>query len=255
MTDISKLTEVMSALRDPDSGCPWDIEQTFASIAPFTLEEAYEVADAIEREDYAGLKDELGDLQLQVVFHAQMAQEAGLFDLQEVVDGIAEKLIRRHPHVFAEASASSADDVEAIWEAEKAKERDGGTLSGIARALPSLSRAQKLGKRAAGVGFDWPDYSGVRAKLAEETEELDVAVATADRDAQAQELGDLLFSAAQVARHLGLDPEGCLRAANERFEARFGQLESTVIAEGKRTQDLGLDELEARWQAAKVAVG
>lgn len=255
MTDISRLTEIMSALRDPESGCPWDIAQTFATIAPFTLEEAYEVADAIEREDFADLRDELGDLQLQVVFHAQMAEEAGLFDLQDVVDGIAEKLVRRHPHVFADDAASSADDVEAIWEAEKAKERQGGTLSGIARALPALARAQKLGKRAASVGFDWADYAGVRAKLAEETEELDGAVAEGDRSAQAHELGDLLFSVAQLARRLGLDPESCLRAANDRFEARFGVLEAAVRADGKEVQDLPLESLEDRWQAAKAVVG
>lgn len=256
MEDISKLTKVMAALRDPETGCPWDLEQTFSSIAPFTLEEAYEVADAIDREDFAGLKDELGDLQLQVVFHAQMAREAGLFDFQDVVDGIADKLVRRHPHVFAEASAASADDVESIWEAEKAKERkEGGSLAGVARALPALLRAQKLGKRAARVGFDWPTYAGVRAKLTEETGELDVAVADGDPGAQEQELGDLLFSVAQVARHLGLEPEQCLRAANDRFEARFSALESKLLAEGKRVEELSLEALEERWQDAKTVVG
>jgi len=247
----------MAALRDPESGCPWDIEQDFATIAPYTIEEAYEVADAIDRGNLGDLKDELGDLLLQVVFHAQMAAERHAFDFGDVVAAISAKLLRRHPHVFGAEDIADARAQSHAWEAHKRREReagDGGStgiLDGVSLGLPALLRAAKLGKRAAGVGFDWPDTDGVRAKIAEEVAELDEARAAADQGAVVEELGDLLFAVAQLARHHEIDPEEALRVANAKFARRFGKLEAGLAADGVAWADQSLDELEARWQAVK----
>ena len=252
MSNIEKLLDIMASLRDPDTGCPWDVEQNFRTIAPYTVEEAYEVADAIARDDIPGLKDELGDLLLQVVFHARMAEEAGYFDFDGVAGAISDKMIRRHPHVFGDESEREAGKVDGIWERIKAEERHGhedtSALAGIATALPALKRAQKLGKRAATVGFDWPDTSGVRAKVREELDELENA---ASREEMEEEFGDLLFSLANLARHLGVDPEHALGTANHKFEQRFRALETELTAGGKPLGDYSLDELEDAWQAAK----
>ena len=240
MKEIEDLLEIMRRLRDPQTGCPWDREQTFRTIAPYTLEEAYEVADAIERDDLAGLKDELGDLLFQVVFHARMAEEAGRFGFADVARGLAEKMRRRHPHVFGDARVEDAAAQTEAWEAHKAREAEArgeprGALDGIPVGLPSLVRAQKLGKRAARVGFDWPDVGGVLAKLEEETGELREAVdglPEAPERAE-EELGDLLFTLANLARHLGADAEGALRRANLKFEQRFGYIEARLAADGR----------------------
>ena len=238
---LARLIAIMRRLRDPVSGCEWDSVQTFATIAPFTIEEAYEVADAIARDDMDSLADELGDLQLQVVFHAQMAEEAGHFDLDTVLTAICDKLERRHPHLFGDAAASPG------WEALKAVERqkspDSSALAGIALALPALERAQKLQRRAARTGFDWPDASGPRAKIDEELAELE---ATSEQGAREEELGDLLFAVVNLARHLNLDAEEALRRANRKFEKRFRAIET---APG--FSDLSLDEMEALWVRAK----
>lgn len=250
MTDLpseplSQLLAIMQRLRDPDTGCPWDVQQNFATIAPYTIEEAYEVADAIERDDMADLKDELGDLLLQVVFHAQIASEAGLFDFDSVARGIADKMIRRHPHVFAGDTHSLG------WEAIKADERskkdDSSALAGVAKSLPALMVAEKLQKRAARVGFDWPDTQGPRDKIMEEIAELDAAP---DADAQLEEYGDFLFSAVNLGRKLKIDPEVALRQANAKFEARFRGMEARVGAEQFAT--LSLDEQEMLWQQVKA---
>ncbi len=256
MQEMQKLLEIMAQLRNPEGGCPWDLEQDFASIAPYTIEEAYEVADAILRDDMAELESELGDLLLQVVFHAQMAREAGHFDFEAVARNINDKMIRRHPHVFGDAPARDAGKVEGAWERIKAEERKGhadqSALAGIAVALPALKRAQKLGKRAATVGFDWPDASGPTAKIHEELAELDDAVAGNDRDAVAEEVGDLLFSVANLARHLGVDAEAALSAANSKFDRRFRAVEAAIAAEGQTLPEQPLEALEAAWQAAKA---
>ena len=237
----------MARLRDPGSGCAWDVAQTFETIAPYTIEEAYEVADAIERADMAALMDELGDLQLQVVFHARIAEEAGAFDLGDVVAGIADKMERRHPHVFGAggSNAGTPDDWEAIKAAERAARAERGALAGVARGLPALMRAEKLQKRAARTGFDWPDAAGPRAKVAEELDEVDGA---ADRDERSEEIGDLLFAVVNLARHHGIDAEVALRAANAKFERRFAAMEARA---GNAFADLSLNEKEAHWQAAK----
>lgn len=239
---LHRLVAIMERLRDPVTGCEWDSVQTFASIAPYTIEEAYEVADAIERNDMADLADELGDLQLQIVFHAQMASEAGHFTLDDVTARICDKLERRHPHIFGDAE----DGGHHLWEQIKAEERaakpDASALAGVALALPALERAAKLQKRAARTGFDWPDASGPRAKILEELDE----VAEAKPDDQAEELGDLLFAVVNLARHLKIDPEDALRKANRKFERRFRAIET---APG--FADLDLDQMEALWQAAK----
>ncbi len=239
---LDRLVAIMERLRDPVTGCEWDSVQTFASIAPYTIEEAYEVADAIERNDMADLADELGDLQLQVVFHAQMASEAGHFTLDDVTARICDKLERRHPHIFGDAEHGGHH----LWEQIKAQERaakpDSSALAGVALALPALDRAAKLQKRAARTGFDWPDASGPRAKILEELDE----VAEAEPDEQAEELGDLLFAVVNLARHLKIDPEDALRKANRKFERRFRAIET---APG--FADLDLDQMEALWQAAK----
>jgi ATP diphosphatase len=239
---LERLVAIIRRLRDPVSGCEWDSVQTFATIAPFTIEEAYEVADAIARNDMDSLADELGDLQLQVVFHAQMAEEGGYFDLDQVINGICDKLERRHPHLFGDAEVSPG------WEALKAAERQGkpdeSALAGVALALPALERAQKLQRRAARTGFDWPDVAGPRAKIDEELAELD---AEFEPKAREEELGDLLFALVNLARHLNVDAEDALRKANRKFEARFRAIET---APGFR--DLSLDEMEALWTRAKA---
>jgi ATP diphosphatase len=239
---LDRLVAIMRRLRDPVIGCEWDRQQSFATIAPYTIEEAYEVADAIARNDMPALVDELGDLALQVVFHAQMAEEAGLFTLSQVFDGICDKLERRHPHIFGDAAASPG------WEAIKAAERlqkpDSSALAGVAMALPALERAQKLQRRAAVTGFDWPDAQGPRAKIVEELAELD---AESDPAALEEELGDLLFAVVNLARHLNIDAEEALRKGNRKFEARFRAIET---APGFK--DMSLDEMEALWVQAKA---
>jgi ATP diphosphatase len=254
---IARLLEIMTRLRAPD-GCPWDREQSFATIAPYTVEEAYEVADAIARgPDFAALQDELGDLLFQVVYHAQMASEAGRFGFAEVAESISNKMVRRHPHVFGEAEARSAEVQTAAWEAQKAAERatraEIGTLAGIPAGLPALTRALKLTRRAARVGFDWPDAGAVLDKLEEEAGELRAELPAADRTRLADEVGDLLFVLANLARKLDLDPEGCLAGANAKFERRFGAVEQRLAAEGTAPQDVDLDAMEAAWTAVKAA--
>jgi ATP diphosphatase len=245
-TSLSDLVEIMRCLRDPAGGCEWDTAQTFETIAPYTIEEAYEVADAIARGDMAALKDELGDLQLQVVYHATMAEEIGAFTLDDVMASICAKMIRRHPHIFGDEAKSPG------WEALKASERhahdDKSALAGVALALPALKRAEKLQRRAARIGFDWPDISGPRAKIDEELAEIDAA-ATADE--RAAELGDLLFSVVNYARHLDIDPETALREAAARFEQRFRKVEEIG---DKPLKDMNIGALEALWQRAKKLV-
>ncbi|MEO7814985.1 MAG: nucleoside triphosphate pyrophosphohydrolase [Sphingomicrobium sp.] len=242
---LGRLEAIMRRLRDPTTGCEWDSVQTFATIAPYTIEEAYEVADAIDRDDMADLADELGDLQLQVVFHAQMATEAGHFTLDDVLTGICDKMERRHPHIFGDAT----DGGHHLWEQIKAEERskspDQSALSGVAKALPALERANKLQKRAARTGFDWPDAGGARARVIEELAELD---AETDQAAREEELGDLLFAVVNLARKLNIAPEAALRAANDKFERRFRAIET---APG--FADLSLDEKERLWTAEKAA--
>ncbi|MCY7279596.1 MAG: nucleoside triphosphate pyrophosphohydrolase [Sphingomonas bacterium] len=241
---LDRLTAIMRRLRDPVAGCEWDRVQTFATVAPYTVEEAYEVADAIDRADMAGLADELGDLQLQVVFHAQMAAEAGHFTLNDVLAGISDKLERRHPHIFGDAAQSPG------WEELKAAERshspDQSALAGVALALPALERANKLQKRAARTGFDWPDATGARAKVVEELAELDAEQEQGPRE---EELGDLLFAVANLARKLKIEPEAALRAANAKFERRFRYIETAPGFD-----ELSLDDKERLWVQAKTAV-
>jgi nucleoside triphosphate diphosphatase len=248
--DISSLAAIMAQLRNPVGGCPWDLEQDFASIAPYTIEEAYEVADAIERGDMDGLKDELGDLLLQVIFHSQMAEEFGSFCLQDVIDGICDKMTRRHPHVFGDANAETSDAVVINWESIKADERSGSgddsALAGVALALPALLRAQKVQRRAARTGFDWPDVSGAKAKIFEEIEEVEAASSVTER---VDEIGDLLFSVVNLARFYEIDAETALKAANAKFERRFRAMEAQ--AQGGFA-DLSLDDKEAHWQQAKA---
>jgi len=248
----------MVRLRDPQSGCPWDVSQDFTTIAPYTIEEAYEVADAIARDDMEDLRDELGDLLFQVVFHARMAEEAGRFDFDAVAAAITDKLLRRHPHVFGSEEERRRGALPGAWEAIKAAERAAkrgsgaaSALDGVAVGMPALRRAQKLGKRAAQAGFDWPDSAGVRAKVDEELAELAAAEADGSREAIEEELGDLLFSVANLARHLNVEPEQALAQANAKFERRFRQMESEAAAEGADLAALDLEALETRWQAAK----
>ena len=260
MSNIEKLREVMRRLRDPQEGCPWDVKQTFATIAPYTIEEAYEVADAIERGDIQDIKGELGDLLLQVVFHAQIAAEGGHFDFDDVAAAINEKMIRRHPHVFGSEEQRADGKVDGSWEEIKEQERsasagDSSALAGVARALPALKRAQKLGKRAARVGFDWPDTSGVKAKILEELQELEVAVGTRDQGDIEEEFGDLLFAVVNLARHLEIDPEQALRGANGKFERRFRDMELAVAGKGNAIKDFSLETLDQEWRAAKKRVG
>ncbi|SNS71375.1 nucleoside triphosphate pyrophosphohydrolase [Antarctobacter heliothermus] len=251
---MPRLREIMRRLRDPDGGCPWDLEQSFASIAPYTIEEAYEVADAIERKQWDELKGELGDLLFQSVFHAQMAEEAGLFTFDEVADGMSDKMVARHPHVFGDESRDkSADQQTRDWEtikaAERAEKAETGVLDGVALGLPALLRAVKLQKRAARVGFDWPTTDEVMDKLREEMDELREAE---DADHRFEEFGDLLFVMANLGRHMGIDPEAALRAANGKFTRRFGSIEAALAKEGRRPEDSDLEEMDALWDAAKA---
>jgi nucleoside triphosphate diphosphatase len=258
---IERLLQVMARLRDPDGGCPWDLEQDFASIAPYTIEEAYEVADAIERQDFQDLEGELGDLLLQVVYHAQMAKEAGRFDFETVAARIAEKMIRRHPHVFGEAEVESAAAQTVAWEEAKAAEReqkktaggDPSILADLPLGLPALTRAAKLQRRAARVGFDWPEVAQVLDKLEEEIAEVRAELAARGSHGRLEdEVGDLLFAAANLARHLGIDGESALRRANQKFERRFRAIEKALHAAGRHPEDATLDEMEELWQAAKA---
>ncbi|MTH35734.1 nucleoside triphosphate pyrophosphohydrolase [Paracoccus limosus] len=257
-TGIPRLLAIMAALRDPKSGCPWDIEQDFASIAPYTIEEAHEVADAIAREAWDELPGELGDLLLQVVFHAQMAAETGMFDFTDVVGKISDKMIDRHPHIFGDESRDkSAEQQIRDWEAIKARERaakaEKGVLDGVALGLPGLTRAVKLQARAARVGFDWPGPGDVLAKLAEESRELVEARDSGDHAHLTEEFGDLLFVMANLARHLDIDPEEALRMANAKFTRRFQSIETALAAQGRRPEDSDLAEMDALWDAAKAA--
>jgi len=268
--DIVRLLEIMAALRTPETGCPWDLEQDFASIAPYTLEEAYEVVDAIERGDLADLRDELGDLLLQVVFHARMAEEQGAFAFPDVVEAITRKLIRRHPHVFGETENLAPEEVKTLWDeikrAEKAERRsarrtmglapdahEAGFLGGIPKALPALTRAQKLTAKAAKVGFDWPDPGQVIDKIHEELEEVKDASSTGNRDLIEDEIGDLLFSVTNLARHFGIDPETALRRTNTKFERRFGAVEEALKQQGRQLSEASLEEMEELWVLAKQA--
>lgn len=266
--DIDRLIEIMAALRTPGTGCPWDLEQDFASIAPYTVEEAYEVADAIARGDKLDLKDELGDLLLQVAFHARMAEEEGSFAFPDVVEAITSKLIRRHPHVFGDTRDLSPMEVKALWHRIKAdekaakaaereaaglppKQEDRSVLAGVPHSLPALTRAWKLQARASTVGFDWNDARLVLDKVREETQEIEEALAEGDKASIREEIGDLLFVIANLARHVDADPEGCLASANAKFERRFKGIEAALEAEGRTAQDASLDEMEVLWQAVK----
>jgi len=257
--DISRLLEIMAALRTPGSGCPWDLEQTFRTIAPYTLEEAYEVADAIPRGNLDDLKDELGDLLLQVAFHARMAEEQSAFDFGDVVATVTAKLVRRHPHVFADAEGRTAKAVEGLWERikmqEKAERGDvapAGALAGVPVDLPALTRAMKLQDKASRVGFDWNDPRAVLAKIREEADEIEAELDNPDKAAAAEEVGDLLFAVVNLARHLGADPEDILRQANLKFERRFGSIERALAAHGKTPKEATLAEMDALWDAAKA---
>jgi ATP diphosphatase len=265
-TRIDRLLEIMARLRDPQSGCPWDIEQTFETIAPYTIEEAYEVADAIDRRDLAALKDELGDLLLQVVFHARMAEEQGAFAFDDVVDAIADKMLRRHPHVFGEATVEDAQAQTVEWEAHKrrereaAGERDTSALAGIARGLPEWQRATKLQKRAARVGFDWPSVGPVFDKLHEEIDEVRAEFAALDADPQdadardrlEDEIGDVLFVCTNLARHAGVDVGSALRRANLKFERRFRTMEALAAADNTSLDALPLEAQDDYWNRAKA---
>ena len=260
--NIDRLLAIMARLRDPDGGCPWDLEQSFATIAPYTIEEAYEVADAIARDDLGDLRDELGDLLLQVVFHARMAEEAGAFAFDDVAAAIVDKMVRRHPHVFGDGD-SSGTDLRAAWEAQKAAERAqkanargqaraAGALDDVPRALPALMRAEKLQKRAARVGFDWRHLGPVLAKIEEEIGELRAEIDAAASAARLEaELGDVLFAVVNLGRHLGVDPESALRGTNSRFESRFRAMEAALVTRGLGPADVDLDELERLWVEAR----
>lgn len=261
---INRLLEIMAALRTPGSGCPWDLEQNFSTIAPYTIEEAYEVADAIARGDLLDLKDELGDLLLQVVFHARMAEEEGAFAFADVAQAIADKMIRRHPHVFGEAKDATADAVKARWDEIKAEEKvarraargeteeeKASYLAGVPLALPGLTRAVKLQSKASKVGFDWNDPKAVLAKIREEADEIDAALTQGDRGEAEAEIGDLLFAIANLARHLDIDPEKSIRATNAKFERRFAFIEAELARRGIALGDASLAEMDALWTLAK----
>lgn len=257
---LERLLGVMSRLRDPERGCPWDLQQDWASIAPHTIEEAYELADAIARADVDGVRDELGDVLFQVVFQARIAEERGLFDFDDVARGIAEKLERRHPHVFGEARIDDAAAQTQAWERHKQAERAAkglgtGALDGVTLGLPALARAAKLGSRAARVGFDWADAAGVLDKVAEEIGELKAELAAGDVHRAREELGDLLFALVQAARHLQIDPEAALRDANAKFERRFRHVETQLAGEGLAPGDVDMARLEALWGVAKREIG
>lgn len=268
--NIDRLLDIMAALRTPETGCAWDLEQSFASIVPYTIEEAYEVADAIERGDLDDLKDELGDLLLQVVFHAQMAEEAGVFDFNDVAAAICDKMVRRHPHVFGQSRAATPAAVKVQWEAIKAREKleraqrrakkGLGTdqlrfLDSVPVALPALDGALKLQKKAASVGFDWTETGTVIAKIREEISEVEAEIAQSpvNRQRLEDEVGDLLFAVANLARHLKVDPEAALRGTNNKFRRRFGHIEDRLRTSGKSLDSASLDEMEAHWQSAKDA--
>jgi nucleoside triphosphate diphosphatase len=258
MNSLEKLLEVMASLRDAETGCAWDLQQNYSTIAPYTIEEAYEVADAIARDDMAGLKDELGDLLFQVVFYARMAEEQRIFDFEAVAAGICDKMVRRHPHVFGNDQERERGPVSGAWEQIKAAERaakspDNGlsALDGVAISLPALKRAQKLGKRAASAGFDWPDTRGVRAKIAEEIAELSAAECAGKPQEVADELGDLLFAVVNLARHLNVDSEQALSDASRKFERRFRSMEIDAQQDNVDFAELDIDALESRWQEAK----
>jgi len=256
---VARLREIMRRLRDPETGCPWDIVQTFDTIAPYTIEEAYEVADAIARGDDADLRDELGDLLLQVVYHARMAEEAGAFGFDDVARAISDKMVRRHPHVFGDESREKSPERQtADWERIKAAERAGrpetaSALDGVAAGLPALTRAVKLQNRAARVGFDWPDAGHVTSKIAEEAAELAEAVASGDADHAREEYGDLMFVMANLARHLDIDPESALREANLKFTRRFQAVEAALARDGRTPSDSTLQEMDVLWDAVKRA--
>lgn len=256
--DIARLIEIMAALRTPVTGCPWDLEQDFTTIAPFTVEEAYEVADAIARNDLQNLREELGDLLLQVVYHAQMAQEQGAFAFGDVVESITAKMVRRHPHVFANERGETAVAVRGLWDRIKAEENkgknlQGGALAGIPLGLPGLTRAVKLQHKAGQVGFDWNDPRAVLAKIREETNEIEAALDAGAAKEAGAEVGDLLFAVANLARHLKTDPEAMLRETNLKFERRFAYIEQALAARGKTPKDATLDEMDALWDEAKAA--
>src|SRR5215470_4291231 len=257
--DISRLIEIMAALRTPGTGCPWDLEQGFATIAPYTIEEAYEVADAIARGDMADLREELGDLLLQVVFHARMAQEQGAFDFGDVVQTLTEKVIRRHPHVFGDARGLKLDAVNDLWDRIKDEERaqkpstENGVLAGVPVALPALTRALKLQAKAGKVGFDWNDPLAVLAKICEEADEIERELAAGDRASAGAEVGDLLFAVVNLARHLDVDPEAVLRGTNSKFERRFAAIERALADRGKTPQTATLEEMDDLWNQAKAA--
>ena len=254
-----RLVDIMARLRNPDGGCPWDLEQDFSTIAPYTIEEAYEVSDAIDRNDMSDLREELGDLLFQVVFHSQMASEAGAFDVSDVIDAINEKMIRRHPHVFEAGDHRTSEEQTIAWEQMKAAERTAkgkpdkpaSALDGVALSLPALLRAEKLQKRAARVGFDWTEPEPIFDKLDEETEEVRAAIRSGDPEKVEDEIGDLLFVAANLARRLEIDPELALRRANAKFERRFRAMEALASEQGNIFADLDLDAQEALWQAVK----
>ncbi len=258
---INRLLEIMAQLRDPDNGCPWDKQQTLQSLVPHTLEEAYEVADTIEQQDYSELRDELGDLLFQVVFYAEIAREMQLFDFNDIATAISEKLIRRHPHVFAEDQIDSVDEQNAAWEEHKRLERlkkspasqVPSELDGIIKSLPALVRAQKIQRRAARVGFDWDDIESVYDKLSEEVDEVREAVSSDVPDKIEDEVGDLLFAGVNLARFLGVDAEQALRRANAKFESRFRQVEARINDQAGDMKQMSVDELDAIWEAVKLS--
>jgi nucleoside triphosphate diphosphatase len=253
--ELRRLLDIMAALRDPETGCPWDKVQDFDSIAPYTIEEAYEVVDAIAQRDFAALPDELGDLLFQVVYHARMAEEAGHFDFAQVAKCINDKMIRRHPHVFGDAASRDAAQQTEAWEAgkteERAARRQTGTLAGVPVGLPALTRAAKLTKRAARVGFDWPSAEQVLVKLDEEIQELKDELSDADPERLKDEVGDMLFVLANLARKLDLDPESCLRHANDKFSRRFNMMEADIESRGQKMADVPLATMEDAWQEVK----
>jgi ATP diphosphatase len=260
MTGLQRLLRIMERLRAPEGGCPWDRQQDWTSIAPHTIEEAYELADAIARADVDAVRDELGDVLFQVVFQARIAQERGLFDFEAVAATIADKLERRHPHVFGDATIESAEAQTHAWELHKRAERAArgqatGALDGVTLGLPALSRAAKLGTRAARVGFDWPDARSVLDKVREEVDELQHELAGSSVERAREELGDLLFALAQVSRHLGLDAEAALREANGKFERRFRHVEALLAREGRTPDDVDMARLETLWGVAKREIG
>ncbi|MGH1403253.1 MAG: nucleoside triphosphate pyrophosphohydrolase [Alphaproteobacteria bacterium] len=251
---LSDLIDVMRALRTPETGCPWDLEQNFQTIIPYTLEEAYEVADAVDRGDMGDLREELGDLLFQSVYHAQMASEVGAFDLHDVVHDITEKMISRHPHVFGDMSATSAQDVDAIWDEQKSKEKpeNDSALNGVTAGLPSLLKAQKLQKKAAKAGFEWKETSSILDKLEEEIAEMRAALKNKDLENQAEELGDILFLLANYGRSLGINAEEAVRQCNNKFERRFRGLESDLKAQGTDLSQATLEQMSAAWDEQKL---